>query len=323
MQDKINNLKPLIGNTPVRQCQSEQLNLFAKLEYFNFSGSIKDRAVYNIIHEAIRKKKINQHTTLIESSSGNFAISLAHISHHLGLKFIPVVDPNINRSTLDLLRMLCDEVCMVSEKDWTGGYLLSRIEKVQELCAGMENVFWTNQYENEDNSNAYYYGLAPELLAEKQAPDYVFVSVSSCGTFAGLSRRIHEERPGTQVIAVDIEGSIIFGQNPQKRYFSGLGASKRSLLLDNSVISDVVIVSHLDIVEGCRELLKEQHLFAGASSGAAYSAVKKYFAGKQTGQRPNVYFICPDSGYPYLDTVFSQEWVNKHLQPQSELNHTN
>lgn len=298
----------------------ENINLFAKLEYSNLSGSVKDRAAYNIVTEAIKKGKINKGTTIVESSSGNFAIALAYICRELELNFIPVVDPNINKSNLDILHIMCDRVCMVEEMDWTGGYLLTRIETVKSICSEIENVFWTNQYENPDNYQAYYNGLGVELCNAVVKPDYVFAAVSSCGTITGISRRMREDLPNAKIIAVDVEGSIIFTDSPQKRHFSGLGASKRSVMLDQAYVDDFFIVSHLEIVQGCTDLLREQRIFGGASSGAVYSAIQSYFRNNEPEmENPNVYMICHDRGYPYLDTVYNKEWVEKNLVHEEEL----
>jgi cysteine synthase A len=310
---KIEAIGAFIGNTPLRQLDFEAADLYVKLEYNNFSGSIKDRAVYNILHNGIRSGLINSDSTLIESSSGNFAVSLCSMCRTLGLASVVVIDPNINNAYSQQLDYLASKVIRVTERDETGGYLLTRIEKVKQYCALNENIFWTNQYENPDNYMAYYDGLGPELCDEFDTLDYIFIGVSTCGTIAGMSLRLKERFPDVQIIAVDIEGSIIFGEPPQKRYISGLGASKVPPLLEKARIDSVVSVSQLNIVRGSVELLSEQGIFGGASAGAMYFAAKSVLRKCRPSKGTKAVFLCPDKGTAYLDNIYDPAWVQQML----------
>jgi N-(2-amino-2-carboxyethyl)-L-glutamate synthase len=309
--NKIEMLGNLIGNTPLRKLNFDRAELFVKLEYNNFSGSIKDRAVYNILMNGIKKGLINEETTLIESSSGNFAVSLASMCRNLGLKCIVVIDPNINNAYANQLDYIATKVIRVTERDNTGGYLLTRINTVQEYCVKEKNIFWTNQYENENNYMAYYHGLGPEICAAFDELDFVFIGVSTCGTIAGLSICFKERFPGIQIIAVDIEGSVIFGDPPAKRYISGLGASKVPPLLCKAMIDIIIPVSQLNIVKGSVELLQEQGIFGGASAGAMYYAAKSLLKTIHTGTMPKALFLCPDKGTAYLDNIYDKNWVTE------------
>lgn len=308
MLAQLNSIAHLIGNTPLRKLNMEGYNLFAKLEYNNYSGSIKDRASFNIIRNALQNGDINKDTLIVESSSGNFAISLASICKVLGLKFIPVIDPNINQGYESLLRLLCNRVTKVSKPDATNGYLLTRIETVKEMCVQEENVFWTNQYENVYNYQGYYQ-LGKEIERDFDELDYVFVAVSSAGTVTGLSQILKMSFPKVKIVAVDVVGSVIFGGAPGKRFISGLGASKVPPLLPHAIIDEVIYVSQSDIIESCHQLLNEQMIFAGASTGAVYHAIKKYFSQKTISRRYNVLFFCADKGSAYMENVYNAEWV--------------
>jgi cysteine synthase A len=145
----LNELACLIGNTPLLRLRSGRIDLFAKLEYFNLSGSIKDRPAFEILMAAAEIGQINKETTVIESSSGNMA--MATICGYLGLEFIPVIDANVNPSTEMVLRNLCKRVEKITSRDETGTYLLNRINRVKKICSQETNMFWTNQYENENN----------------------------------------------------------------------------------------------------------------------------------------------------------------------------
>jgi cysteine synthase A len=307
----LSELENLIGNTPLQQLKSDHLNLYVKLEYNNFSGSIKDRATLLILREAIRRGDVNQNTVIVESSSGNFAISLAMVCKRLGLKFIPVIDPNINKSYEHILRLIAPDAVKVSELDATGGYLLTRIQKVKEICLAHPNSFWTNQYDNADNYRAYYQGLGPEICRAFDTLDYVFIAVSSGGTVTGVSRSVKERFPGAAIVAVDIEGSVIFGNAPKKRYISGIGSSKIPSILKEATIDDVIHVAHHDVIEGAHRLLYDQLIFGGASAGAVYYAIGEYFKDKHFEGKPNVVFFCPDKGVYYLDSIYNPNWM-KH-----------
>src|SRR3989441_7173068 len=147
-----NTLRP----TPYVQLAMKGMDLFAKLEYVNPVGSIKDRPAYWILQRAVERGEICEETTVIESSSGNFAIALATFTHLLGLRFIPVIDPNISRTYESFLRRLCPTVVKVEMRDDTGGFLKTRLQMVKHLCATIPNAYWTNQYANPDAVEAHY-----------------------------------------------------------------------------------------------------------------------------------------------------------------------
>jgi cysteine synthase A len=181
------------------------MNLFAKLEYVNPVGSIKDRPAYWILTRAAERGEISEETTVVESSSGNFAAALAAFTHLVGLRFIPVIDPNISGAYESFLRRICPTVVKVEDRDDSGGFLKTRLQKVKELCATISNAYWTNQYANPDAMEAHYELTATEICADFDSLDYVFVGVSTAGTIAGVSRRLKEHYPNIQIIAVDTE----------------------------------------------------------------------------------------------------------------------
>src|SRR5262245_37208713 len=152
LQQLGNTLRP----TPNVRLAMPGIELFAKLEYMNPVGSIKDRSAYWILKRAAERGEICDDTTVIESSSGNFACALAVLTRLVGLRFIPVIDANISGTYESFLRRLCPEVVKVEERDDTGGFLKTRLERVHQLCAKVPNAYWTNQYENLDAVVAHY-----------------------------------------------------------------------------------------------------------------------------------------------------------------------
>src|SRR5256886_7595871 len=156
---------------------------------------------------------------------------------------------------------------------------------------------------------AHYKLTAGEICADFDSLDYVFIGVSTGGTIAGVSRRLKERYPNIRVIAVDTEGSAIFGGTPRKRHIPGVGSSIVPSLLSHAKIDDVVLISERETVEACREPLTTHGLFVGGSSGTAFAAIKRYVARIPAFKHPTVLFLCPDRGTPYLDSVFDPTWV--------------
>src|SRR5213596_3435073 len=289
---RLEQLRKTLRPTPHVPLAVEHMNLFAKLEYANPVGSIKDRPAYWILKRAAERGEICDETTVIESSSGNFASALAAFTRLVGLRFIPVIDPNISRTYESFLRRTCDTVVKVEERDDTGGFLKTRLRMVQHLCDTTPHAYWTNQYANPDAVDAHYHLTAGDICADFASLDYVFIGVSTGGTIAGVSRRLKERYPKVRIIAVDTEGSVIFGDAPRKRHIPGVGSSIVPPLLSQADIDDVVLIPERETVAACRELLVTHGLFAGGSSGTAFAAVKRY-ASKMTGAgyNPTVLFV--------------------------------
>ena len=308
---RLEQLRKTLRPTPHVPLAVEGMNLFAKLEFVNPVGSIKDRPALWMLKRAAERGEICDDTTVIESSSGNFASALAAYTRLVGLRFIPVIDPNISTTYESFLRRLCPTVVKVEERDDTGGFLKTRLEMVEHLWATIPNAYWTNQYGNRDAAEAHYELTASEVCADFDALDYVFIGVSTAGTIAGMSRRLKERYPKVRIVAVDSEGSVIFGGPPRKRYIPGVGSSIVPPLLADAKIDDAVLIPERETVRACHELLANHGLFVGGSSGTAFAAVKRYAARMAGAKRPTVLFVCADRGTPYLDTVFDPTWATK------------
>src|SRR5437899_10131395 len=239
---RVEQLRKTVRPTPNVPLAVEGMNLVAKLEFVNPVGSIKDRPALWILKRAAERGEICDDTTVIESSSGNFASALAAYTRLVGLRFIPVIDPNISTTYESFLRRLCPTVVKVEERDDTGGFLKTRLQMVEYLCATIPNAYWTNQYGNRDAAEAHYELAAEEVCADFDSLDYVFIGVSTAGTIAGMSRRLKERYPKVRIVAVDSEGSVIFGGPPRKRHIPGVGSSIVPPLLADAKIDDAVLI---------------------------------------------------------------------------------
>jgi len=298
----------LVGNTPMVKLdlpEFTKLSLFAKLEFCNPTGSVKDRAAHYIITKLLVDRVIDQETTIIESSSGNFGIALSAYCRKQGLKFICVVDPHITSVNECLIQLNGAEIIKVDWPDTSGGYLLTRIAKVKELRQKIANSYWVNQYGNPLNAEAYYRSLGQEIGNSLGRLDYLFLGVSSGGTISGVSNKIKETFPGVKIIAVDIVGSVIFGNPPQKRFIPGIGSSMVPDILKQAKIDDVVMMDESTTIAMCRELMDKHFIFAGGSSGSVYGAVKKYFKEHPPTKEVNVAVMFPDRGDRYVNTIYT------------------
>jgi 2,3-diaminopropionate biosynthesis protein SbnA len=322
LSDALSRIGKLIGNTPLYKLRVPYCNLYTKLEYYNAFGSIKDRPAFFILGKAIAYNQITRDTAIVESTSGNFGIALASICRVLGVKFIPVIDPAISSQKERILRLISHEVIKVTERDETGGFLLNRIRTVKDFLKDRPNSYNPNQYENPNNYLSYYHTLGEEICKSFSRLDYAFICVSSGGTIIGLSNKLKEKYPKIVIVAIDVEGSLIFSTERKIRMIPGIGSSMRSPLMDHAMIDDVIILSQADIVRGAHELLNEHSIFLGASSGAAYMGAKLFLSRYPKGNK-NAIFISPDNGNAYLDTIFSEEWVEKNImlknRPSNEI----
>ncbi|WP_246120518.1 2,3-diaminopropionate biosynthesis protein SbnA [Cohnella terricola] len=305
-----------IGRTPLvrlsRVLPETTCHIYGKLEMMNPGGSAKDRPALRIMREAIRTGEIRRGTTVIESSSGNMAVSLAQICLYLGLRFICVVDPRTTESHLRLIRQLQGQIELVEKPDSASGdYLLARIKRVQRLREEIGDCYWTNQYGNPNNYMAHYDTTMPEILEALPHLDYLFCGVSSCGTIRGCAERLKDERRATKIIAVDAQGSVIFGGAKGVRRLPGLGAAISPSLSRQDLIDQVVYVSERDCIEGCKELLRTEGILAGASSGGVIAAIRAMSSEIPDGAVCAA--VLPDRGERYLDTVYNEEWVSANV----------
>lgn len=301
-----------VGNTPLvrltRLFPQPDVEVIAKLELMNPGGSQKDRPARYIIEGGLADGSIPRGAHLVESSSGNFGIALGIAARLHGLRFTCVVDPKATPANIAILHHLGADVDIVRESDEGGGYLQTRIDRVQELLNEIPGAIWVNQYANNRNWQAYYHGTGAEMSEQLvQPPAYFFAAVSTTGSILGCSRRLRERFPDMRVVAVDAAGSIIFGRPPGPREIPGIGASRVPELLRPEEIDEVVHVDDLEAAHACRTLLATEGIFAGGSTGSVVAAIARVLPELE---RPcRIVTIFPDRGDRYLDLVYDDDWL--------------
>lgn len=310
-----------IGDTPLvrlRRLFSGSPQVFAKLELLNPGGSVKDRPARYIIERGLRDGTIVPGATVIESSSGNFGIALAMAARIYELDFVCVVDPKISPLNLRILKQLGARVERVERPDAFGGYLHTRLERVQELLAEIPGSYWIDQYANELNTRCHYDGIGSEIVdaLEGDTVDVLVAAVSTTATLLGAARRLRDAFPAVRIVAVDAAGSVIFGAPPRARDLPGIGSSRRPELLVEEEVDDVIFVDDYDSARGCRDLLLGEGILAGGSSGAVIAAVQKLAPELPRGSR--VVTILPDRGERYMDRVYDDDWVQSRRPAETE-----
>jgi N-(2-amino-2-carboxyethyl)-L-glutamate synthase len=308
MQNHINNklhciVNPLITPVVKLNTSSQSQNVYAKLEKYNPSGSHKDRSATLIINHGIETGIINSSTVIIESSSGNFGISLAKICNELGLRFICVTDINITKENYFVLSSYKAEIISLNYKV-DGYYLKARISKVKELLNIHSNSFWPNQYENPIIPSAYYPMMDEICNQINDDINYLFCPISTCATIYGIQQYcLKHEMHKTKMIAVDSVGSNIYGNGYTPRLIPGLGAGIKSVYANQLKPYDVVMVTDEECIQGCLKLQNEYNCLVGGSSGGTFIAYLTYLNNIQKDE--TTILIFPDDGARYRELIFN------------------
>ena len=314
-----------IANTPLvkltRVLPDAKFDLYAKLEFLNPGGSTKDRPARSIIRHGMDTGMIREGTVIVESSSGNMGIGLAQVCAYYGLRFICVVDPKTTSQNIRLLEAYGAEVDLVATPDEeTGEYLHARIARVRSILEKTENSFCPNQYTNLYNPRAHRRTMQEVVTVLGGKVDYVFCAASTCGTIRGCAEYLKDNDMKTRVYAVDAVGSVIFGGKKAKRLIPGHGAALRPELFQEGMAHECIKVTDLDCIEGCRRLAKREAILAGGSSGGVLMAVERVKNEIERGATCVVIF--PDRGERYLDTIYSDKWVEEHFGDVAHLWHS-
>ncbi|MFD0959847.1 2,3-diaminopropionate biosynthesis protein SbnA [Paenibacillus chungangensis] len=306
-----------IGNTPLVPLSKlfanrRGIQVYGKLELMNPTGSAKDRPALRILQHAWREGTVGPGSVVVESSSGNMAISMAAICSCMGMRFISVIDPRTTDQNIRIMRIYGAEVSYVAEPDPdTGEFLPARLQRVRELLEDIPGSFWPNQYGNSNNPLAHEEGTMREIAQQLGSVDYVAGGVSSCGTMLGCSQYIRKHGLPTKSIAVDAAGSIILGGSPGKRLYPGLGAGIVPPFAEGIAMDYAVKVTDRDMTIGCHRLLRQESILAGPSSGAVISVVQTLM--DRLPEESVIAAIIHDRGERYLDTVYNEAWVEEQF----------
>lgn len=304
-----------ISNTPLEpinlMIEDKQRKVYLKLEGTNLTGSMKVRTGLALIHHLTEQGRLHANSVIIESTSGNLGVALAFLCQQYGYQFVAVIDPKTTPENIQKMRAYNAQIELVDQQDHTGGYLLSRLAHIQELCQQRPEYVWTDQYACLANPDIHYKTTAPEVYQQMQElVGAVFVPVSTGGTLAGIGRYFREVSPTTQIIGVDAWGSVAFGGMPAPRKLTGIGSSRLSSFITRHAYDLHLLVKDEEAFAFCRALFHATGIKVGGSSGATLAACARHL--RVQPELEHIVCICADGGDNYNSSIFSDAWLEQH-----------
>ncbi|MDQ0062232.1 PLP-dependent cysteine synthase family protein [Paenibacillus harenae] len=293
------NVHELIGSTPLIQLTAfplpEGVELYAKLEFMNPGGSVKDRLGQMLLERALESGRLKPGGTIVEPTAGNTGIGLALAAVRRGIKTVFVVPEKFSIEKQRLMRALGSEIVHTPASEGMSG----AIRKAEELAATLPGAYMPGQFTNADNPLTYYRTLAPEIWGDMDGALDIFVAgAGSGGTFMGTARYLKERDARVKTVIVEPEGSILAGGAAGSHRTEGIGVEALAPFMDRSYFDAIHTVKDVDAFARVKELALLEGLLVGSSSGAALHAALAEAAGAKAGSR--IVTVFPDSSERYL-----------------------
>ena len=289
------NILNLVGNTPLLQLKGE--NIFAKAEFLNPGGSIKDRVALAMIEGAERDGQLHPDSIIVEPTSGNTGIGVALVGRLKGYRVRIVMPEGMSEERKKLIKVLGAELILTLD----GEAIAGAVERVREMAAEDSRIFVPQQFENPDNPRIHYEETARELWRQLDGQIDGFVAgIGSGGTIQGVGKFLKEHRPGARLVAVEPKNiSALLGHEPGLHQIQGIGDGFIPQILDVSMIDEVIEVTDEDAIETTRQLGRDHGLLVGISSGANVWAARQ-MARRLSG---NIATVLPDRAERYFSTA--------------------
>jgi cysteine synthase A len=291
----VRNVLDLVGNTPMVQLSNIHDDIFAKLEFLNPGGSVKDRIGIGMIAKAERDGLLKKGGTIIEPTAGNTGIGLALAGTRMGYRVILCVPEHFSTEKREVMKALGGEVVLTPKDDGMRG----AIEIAEKLAAGMENAYVPQQFKNSYNSETHYETTGPEIWEQMDGRVDAFVcGCGTGGTFTGVARFLRERNPDVYCVVVEPQGSVIGGGKAGPHEVEGIGASFLPPVLDLSLANEVIMIHDQEAFATVKRLATEEGILGGSSSGANVAAALQ--VAKRLGAGKRVVTIIPDAAERYM-----------------------
>ena len=299
------NASELIGNTPlveltnIEKQYSLKAKLYAKVEYFNPTGSVKDRIALSMINDAFNKGLINENSVLIEPTSGNTGIGIAALCAMKNIKCILVMPESMSIERRKLLSIYGAKLVLTEAKEGMGG----SIKKAKELEKTIPNAVILGQFDNEANPRIHYLTTGKEIYNDLNGKVDLFIAgIGTGGTISGTGKYLKEKIKDVKIIGVEPLSSPVISQNKKGSHkIQGIGAGFIPSTLDLSIIDKVETCSDEDAFKFARIVPSIEGMLVGISSGASLKVAIEY-AKKEENTNKNIVVLFPDSGDRYLST---------------------
>lgn len=294
-----NDMHDLIGKTPLVKLNHVlnlpvSVNVFAKLEYYNPSGSVKDRTGLYMVNDAFDRGVLKEGYTIIEATAGNTGLGVAFAALNRNVKVIFVVPEKFSIEKQVLMKALGATIIHTKREDG----MLGAAKKAQELLKTVENSVSLEQFKNMSNPRAHYETTGVEIYDDLDGNiDYLVAGAGSGGTYSGVVKYLKERNPEIKGVLADPVGSTMGGGQHADYNIEGIGNDFIADTMDMSLVDKVIKVNDDEAFISCRELTKYEGILGGSSTGAAFAAVKKLI---DSGAKGNIVFISPDRSDRYF-----------------------
>lgn len=314
-----NHISELIGQTPMIRLKTglpaDGPEVFVKLEYYNPTGSLKDRMTYHIIKQAMDDGRLAAGDTVIDNTSGNTGSSLAMVASIMGLKSILVTPEKTSREKIDLMKAYGAKVIVTSEVDHDDP---ASCYSVARRLAHEHGYFDLDQYDSQANVKAHYLSTGPEIWDDTDGRITHFVAgIGTGGTLSGVAEYLKEKNPKIKVIAVDPEGSVFteYINNDLKVQghtyaIEGIGSDVVTGALHKRWVDQVITVSDAEAFNRARAITRAEGISAGGSSGAVAVALEQ--VAEEAANDSVIVGIFGDAGIRYLTKMYNDTWMQEH-----------
>ncbi len=328
------NVLQAVGNTPLVKLNNLTppggAQIYAKLEFMNPGGSVKDRMALHIIEQAEAEGLLKPGGTIVENTSGNTGVGLAMIGALKGYRLIFTIPDKMSDEKINALRAFGAKV-VVTPTDVPADSPESYYETAKRIARETPGAFYVNQYHNKANIDAHAVTTGPEIYDDTDGKlTAVVIGMGTGGTISGVGRYLKSRNPQIKIIGVDPVGSVYYSlfkcgvpDAPNVYKVEGIGEDMLCDALDLSVVDDVFQVTDKQCFGMTRRLVREEGIFAGGSSGGAVHVARELASAGQPDEM--IVVLLPDSANRYLSKVFNDDWMREHNfldeEPQDRHSH--